>query len=50
MKLLKEFLDRLGYRPKGTMKVEAVIIRADGTKEDLGVIAEGQMDFKPSTG
>jgi len=33
----------------GKITVTAVVTRKDGTVEDLGVISEGQIDFKASS-
>lgn len=36
--------------PKGKLTVTAVVKRADGTIEDLGVIGEGWVGFEVSSG
>lgn len=37
-------------KPQGKATVSAVITRADGTVEDLGVIAEGPITITPESG
>jgi len=46
---LMKLIDRaLGRKPKAVV-ISAVVIRADGTVEDLGPIAEGDLEFKGAT-
>jgi len=33
-------------KPKKQATISAVVIRADGTREDLGVISRGPVEFK----
>lgn len=37
-------------RSSGKITVRAVVTRKDGTVEDLGIISEGEVDFKASSG
>lgn len=37
-------------RKKGEMALSAVVIRKDGTKEDLGVISKSPVEFKAEGG
>lgn len=46
---MKKLLQRLGLikKPAGKATVTAVLIKADGTRVDLGKIAEGDVAFAP---
>ena len=35
---------------RGKLTVEAIVTRADGTVEDLGIISEGWVDFEAKEG
>lgn len=37
-------------KPQKEVTFSAVVIRADGTKEDLGVIAKGKIEMTPKAG
>lgn len=45
MKLPKWLRRKSKKVPEAT--ISAVVIRADGTREDLGVISKGPVEFKP---
>ena len=47
-RIVRAVLRKLGYRPMGKMTLTAVIIHADGTTEDLGVLAKGRVEMTPS--
>lgn len=40
----------LKRKKRGEMTLSAVVYRADGTVEDLGVISKGKIDLKPRGG
>jgi hypothetical protein len=45
MESIKKFWNRIvGKQPRGKVTISAVIKRADGTVEDLGVLTEGYLD------
>lgn len=46
--MIRRVLERLGLRKKRRgVTVSAVVYRADGTVEDLGVIGRGEVEVKP---
>lgn len=49
-KLYRKVLNLLGLRPAPRFTVEAKVIRADGTVEDLGVVGKGRVKFETEAG
>lgn len=48
--MIKKVRDMLRRTPMGTVTVSAVVVRADGTREDQGVIARGKMRLEAKQG
>lgn len=45
-KIWAKILHAFGYKKMGTVTMSAVVTRADGTVEDLGVVAKGKVDME----
>jgi hypothetical protein len=44
--MLRKVLALIGFKPMGKMTVSAVLIHADGSREDLGQISKGRVELK----
>lgn len=48
---MRKLIDKLLRRkPMGTVKIRATVVRADGTREDLGVVATGKVQLNGKAG
>ena len=50
MSLKNYVLDALGLKHQPTFGLQAMVIRKDGTVEDMGVIATGKVQMSPAAG